>query len=81
MFLFYSVMPHVMKFSSAVVVKLSLLTADIYTLFFGLDLFHFMVNYSCTHTHRSCMIEKLTKEESTHTHTQFSSTLWHCSSS
>ncbi len=44
MFTFYSVMPHVMKFSSAVVVNLSLLTADIYTLFFGLYLFHFVVS-------------------------------------
>ncbi len=44
MFVFYSVMPHVMRFSSAVVVNLSLLSADIYTLFFGLYLFHFMVS-------------------------------------
>ncbi|XP_064404936.1 solute carrier family 35 member F2-like isoform X2 [Halichondria panicea] len=45
MFTFYSVMPHVMKFSSAVVVNLSLLTADIYTLFFGLYLFHFVFSF------------------------------------
>ena len=44
MFTFYAVMPHVMKFSSAVVVNLSLLTADIYSLFFGLYLFHLMVS-------------------------------------
>ncbi len=40
LFLFYSVMPHVMKHSSAVVVNLSLLTADVYTLFIGLFVFH-----------------------------------------
>lgn len=41
LFLFYSITPHVMRFSSAVVVNLSLLSADVYTLFIGLFLFHY----------------------------------------
>ena len=44
MFLFYSVMTVVMTLSSAVVVNLSLLTADVYTLFLGLFLFYYKVH-------------------------------------
>jgi len=43
MFLFYSVMTMVMRFSSAVVVNLSLLTADVYTALFGFFFFHYKV--------------------------------------
>ena len=42
-FLFYTIMPQVMKFSSALVVNLSLLTADFYTLLFGIFVFHYKV--------------------------------------
>lgn len=42
-FLFYSLVPVLMKLTSAVVFNLSLLTADIYTLLFGLFLFHYRV--------------------------------------
>ena len=42
-FLFYTVMPQVMRFSSALIVNLSLLTADFYTLFFGIFVFHYKV--------------------------------------
>ena len=42
-FLFYSLAPHLLKLTSAVVFNLSLLTADIYTLLFGLFLFHYKV--------------------------------------
>lgn len=42
--LFYMTMPLVMKVSSAVVVNLSLLTADIFTLVFGVFLFKFKVS-------------------------------------
>jgi solute carrier family 35 protein F1/2 len=45
-FLFYSIVPHLLRLSSAVVFNLSLLTADIYTLFFGLFLFHYKVSTS-----------------------------------
>ena len=37
-------MPYAMKYSSAVVVNLSLLTADIYSLLFGLYVFHYKVS-------------------------------------
>jgi len=40
MFLLYSLMPLVMKLSSATAVNISLLTADLYALFAGLFLFH-----------------------------------------
>ena len=48
MFLFYSVMTVVMTFSSAVVVNLSLLTADVYTLLLGLFLFYYKVRIGST---------------------------------
>ena len=44
-FLFYTVMPQVMRFSSALIVNLSLLTADFYTLFFGIFVFHYKVSF------------------------------------
>ena len=43
-FLFYTITPQVMRFSSALVVNLSLLTADFYTLFFGIFMFHYKVS-------------------------------------
>ena len=43
LFLFYSLMPVIMKISNAVVINLSLLTADIYTLVFGIFLFNYKV--------------------------------------
>ena len=43
-FLFYSIVPHLLRLASAVVFNLSLLTADIYTLLFGLFLFHYRVS-------------------------------------
>lgn len=46
--LFYSLMPFVLKASGAVVVNLSLLTADIFTLVFGIFLFKFHVSYAYT---------------------------------
>ena len=49
MFLFYSVMTVVMTLSSAVVVNLSLLTADVYTLFLGLFLFYYKVHTATTY--------------------------------
>ena len=39
LFLFYSLMPIVMKYSNAVVVNISLLTADIYAMVVGVNLF------------------------------------------
>lgn len=44
MFSLYSFMPVVMKRTSATSVNLSLLTADLYSLFCGLFLFHYKVN-------------------------------------
>ena len=44
MFLFYSVMAVVMRLTNAVVVNLSLLTADFYTLLFGIILFKYQVS-------------------------------------
>ncbi|XP_072178843.1 solute carrier family 35 member F2-like [Diadema setosum] len=41
MFLLYSLFPVVIEWSSATVVNLSILTADMYTLFIGLFVFHF----------------------------------------
>ena len=41
-------MPFVLKASGAVVVNLSLLTADIFTLVFGIFLFKFHVSYAYT---------------------------------
>jgi len=46
LFLLYNLMPVVMKLSSATVVNLSLLTADFYSLFCGLFLFHYKVSYA-----------------------------------
>ena len=46
--IFYSLMPFVLKASGAVVVNLSLLTADIFTLVFGIFLFKFHVSYAYT---------------------------------
>ena len=43
LFLFYSLTPWVIRMSSAVVLNLSLLTADFYTLIFGLFLFEYKV--------------------------------------
>ena len=43
LFLFYSLTPWVIRMSSAVVFNLSLLTADFYSLIFGLFLFHYKV--------------------------------------
>lgn len=48
--LFYMTMPLVMKVSSAAVVNLSLLTADIFTLVFGVFLFKFKVSRCCLQT-------------------------------
>nr|XP_006814170.1 PREDICTED: LOW QUALITY PROTEIN: solute carrier family 35 member F2-like [Saccoglossus kowalevskii] len=42
LFLLYSVFPLVIQISSAAVVNLSILTADFYSLMFGLFLFHYM---------------------------------------
>lgn len=44
MFGLYSFMPVVIKKTSATAVNLSLLTADLYSLFCGLFLFHYKVN-------------------------------------
>ncbi|XP_078618113.1 solute carrier family 35 member F2-like [Branchiostoma floridae x Branchiostoma japonicum] len=41
LFALYTIFPTVIKLSSAVVVNLSILTADLYTLFIGLFLFHY----------------------------------------
>ena len=46
LFLLYNLMPVVIKLSSATVVNLSLLTADFYSLFCGLFLFHYKVSYA-----------------------------------
>ena len=48
LFLLYNLMPLAMKLSSATVVNLSLLTADFYSLFCGLFLFHYKVSYGVT---------------------------------
>lgn len=45
MFGLYSFMPVVIKKTSATSVNLSLLTADLYSLFCGLFLFHYKVSY------------------------------------
>ena len=45
MFLLYSLFPVVIKWSSAIVVNLSILTADMYSLLFGLFLFQFTVRF------------------------------------
>ncbi|XP_019623405.1 PREDICTED: LOW QUALITY PROTEIN: solute carrier family 35 member F2-like [Branchiostoma belcheri] len=42
LFALYTIFPTVIKMSSAVVVNLSILTADLYTLFLGLFLFHYV---------------------------------------
>ena len=42
-YFYYSVMPVVMKLSSATVVNLSLLTSDLYTLMIGLFIFGYKV--------------------------------------
>ncbi|CAH1230434.1 SLC35F1 [Branchiostoma lanceolatum] len=42
LFALYTIFPTVIKLSSAVVVNLSILTADLYTLFIGLFLFHYV---------------------------------------
>ena len=44
LFLFYSVAPWVIRMSSAVVFNLSLLTADFYSLIFGIFLFDYNVS-------------------------------------
>ena len=44
MFLFYSLVPWVIRMSSAIVFNLSLLTADFYTLLFGIFLFRYSVS-------------------------------------
>ena len=45
--MFYSTVPFLLKLTSAVVFNLSLLTADFYTLLFGLFLFHYKVKSTC----------------------------------
>ena len=52
MFLLYTFMTIVMKLSNAVVVNLSLLTADFYTLLFGIFLFHYHVSVENTLPYR-----------------------------
>ncbi len=47
MFSLYSFMPVVMKRTSATSVNLSVLTADLYSLFCGLFLFHYKVKSNC----------------------------------
>ena len=42
-FLFYSIVPLLLKLSSALVFNMSLLTADVYTFIFGFVLFHYGV--------------------------------------
>ncbi|MGH0173030.1 UNVERIFIED_CONTAM: hypothetical protein FKN15_004008 [Acipenser sinensis] len=45
MFALYSFMPVVIKLASATAVNLSMLTADLFSLFFGLFLFHYKVSW------------------------------------
>ena len=49
LFLFYSFTPWVIRMSSAVLFNLSLLTADFYTLMFGIFLFKYDVSQNLTH--------------------------------
>ena len=47
LFLLYSLVPLMLRWSSATIFNLSLLTSDVYSLLFGLFLFHYTVGGPC----------------------------------
>lgn len=59
LFLLYNLVPVAIKFSSATVVNLSLLTADFYSLLCGLFLFHYKVSHLSLSIHLTDLPHRL----------------------